>query len=590
MSDQPTNIVIKGDCLVVLQGLAACSFDSIVTDPPAGIAFMGKDWDDPEKWKYPITKHGFTDGGDRVPAPSIGAAARNPNCRNCKRHKRGWKNVPGCSCDEPDFDDQQSHRESRDKFIAWLRLVMVECLRVLKPGGHALVWAIPRTSHWTAMAIEEAGFEIRDSILHVFGQGFPKGLNISKAIDKAKGAERKVVKKGRGFDPKKNKAGQFDSISPSNVGINTESFNAKIGEVTEPATPEAQRWDGWGTQLKPAVEIWWLCRKPIEEETIVAQVLETGTGAINIGGCRIHSGPSEGGATSGETAFGQGSGWNPHENRETDIDRTMSQGRWPANIVFSHGPGCRKVGTRSVDAPVINRFTDGMKPFGDGAGHPYETVGGGTEEQAVYECQPGCPVGGLDPQSGELTSGRLPSYTGENRQNTSIFAGGGVFSHQGYEAEAGGASRFFQVFEPDYEEPFVYTGKASKRDKNTDLAALNAAEESLLNKHPTVKSQALMTYLVRLITPKGGKVLDPFAGSGSTLVAAATGGFLFLGIEREDEYWHIAKTRTDKALYRVQTEAQQRSAFEGMAELPEDAPSSCPPGRAASSRGRGIKC
>lgn len=130
---------------------------------------MGKEWDDPEKWKYPITKHGYTDGGERVAAPSIGSSSRNPNCRICKRHKRGWKDVPGCQCEKPDFDDRLSHLDARDKFIAWLRLVMVECLRVLKPGGHMLCWAIPRTSHWTATAIEEAGFEVKDSIMHIFG-------------------------------------------------------------------------------------------------------------------------------------------------------------------------------------------------------------------------------------------------------------------------------------------------------------------------------------------------------------------------------------------------------------------------------------
>ncbi len=228
--------------------------------------------------------------------------------------------------------------------------------------------------------------------------------------------------------------------------------------------------------------------------------------------------------------------------------------------------GCKRVGTKTVQAPVINRFTDGMKPFGDGAGHPYETVGGGEEEQAVYECEPGCPVAKLDEQSGEGVSKQAP-----RGQAMGYDDDGAVRAHDHVDVvgrghnDQGGASRFFANFEPDIDAPFIYTGKASKRDKNADLE-----EEGLINKHPTVKSQALMLYFVRLVTPPGGIVLDPFAGSGSTGVAAATGNFRFILIERETNFWQIAKVRTDKALGRAQSEKAQRDAFEAMAELPEE--------------------
>ena len=162
--------IITGDCLEVLRGIDSCSIDACVTDPPAGIAFMGKAWD--------------------------------------------------------------GSKGGRDQWIAWLASVMAEVLRALKPGGHAVVWALPRTSHWTGMALETAGFEIRDCLSHLFGSGFPKSLDVSKSIDRAAGAERDGV-------------GDYGSSL-----------------VTAPATDDAKRWDGWGTALKPAAEMWWLVRKP----------------------------------------------------------------------------------------------------------------------------------------------------------------------------------------------------------------------------------------------------------------------------------------------------------------------------------------
>lgn len=694
--NQPVNVVIQGDCLEVLKTFADGSVDSVVTDPPAGIEFMGSEWDTFRQgrlkaYSKPMApadnvREGEQGFRERMSANPSFQQKANARCAACQRYR--FSGTP-CECEVPDWELDTS---TRDTFIAFMREVMAECLRVLKPGGHALVWAIPRTSHWTATAIEDAGFEIRDSIMHIFGQGFPKSHNVSKAIDKAKGAKRKVVKEGRGFDPEKNKSGQFDAIRPSNVGVNTPAFNARIGEVTEPATPEAQEWDGWGTQLKPAVEVWWLCRKPLQAKNVMSQVLETGTGAINIDGTRIGKSKRVPGGLSRTPGTSLSGSVDGSLRRETGEEggHNPNVGRWPANLVLSHGPGCRQIGTRQVDAPTINRFTDGMKPFGEGAGHPYETSGGGTEELAVYECQPGCPVAGLDEQGkkmGSHSAGCATSPKFERSENTNTYgkaseglAGarhgddGGVsrffqtfepgyecepgcpvaaLDEQSgelksgaldlssisaenkiygarpknqtgeYEANSGGASRFFQTFEPDYDVPFIYTGKASKKDKNADLevqsllpallepkpklkeAELEQIRDELAregvepwfagtrqylaervpkdlrrffqavrtwdaNSHPTVKSQALMTYLVRLVTPKGGVVLDPFAGSGSTLVAAVTEGFKFIGIEREPDFHRIATKRTEKARARVETENQQRAAFEAMAELPED--------------------
>jgi DNA modification methylase len=210
--------LFHGDCLEVMATMEDNSIDSIVCDPPAGISFMGKKWD-----------------GDKG---------------------------------------------GRNAWIAWMASIAAECLRVLKPGGHAFVWALPRTSHWTATAWEDAGFEVRDRVAHVFGSGFPKSLDVSKAIDKAAGATREVI----GPDPEAARRNKTTSKFGSIYG---EIDDAESVPLTAPATAEAAQWDGWGTALKPAMEDWWLFRKPLAERTVAANVLRWGTGAINVDKCRV---------------------------------------------------------------------------------------------------------------------------------------------------------------------------------------------------------------------------------------------------------------------------------------------------------------
>ncbi len=185
--------LLKGDCLVEMKALESNSIDALITDPPAGIAFMNKEWD---------------------------------------KDKGG-----------------------RNQWIAWFEEIMEECYRVLKPGAHGLVWALPRTSHWTATALENAGFEVRDVVNHIFGSGFPKSLDVSKAIDKAAGAKREVI----GVDPQAARRNKTVSKFASTYG---EIKDTDSCPVTAPATPEAKQWEGFGTALKPSVEIWLLVAKP----------------------------------------------------------------------------------------------------------------------------------------------------------------------------------------------------------------------------------------------------------------------------------------------------------------------------------------
>lgn len=406
--------IFKGDCLEVLRGLEPNSVDSVVTDPPAGISFMGKSWD--------------------------------------------------------------SDKGGRDQWIAWMTDVMRECLRALKPGGHALVWAIPRTSHWTATALENAGFEIRDVVTHLFGSGFPKSMDISKAIDKAAGAEREVVGVNEAFAKRQNK--QRKGISWTGQDDGGFSNPETVGQITSPATDAAKRWEGFGTALKPASEHWILCRKPLGEKTVAANVLKHGTGGLNIDASRIaHASEADRASATpqGKVVRNNFKPGEKVEGKETNRPDT-SLGRFPANLVLSHNPDC--------DA----------------------------------ECSPGCAVAELDRQSGMLKSGGGTKTTGGRKSSQ---AGWKEVRREGYQCEpdTGGASRFF------------YVAKASKRDKGNG------------NTHPTVKNTKLMEYLIRLVTPPGGTVLDPFMGSGSTGVAALREGFSFVGIEASDEYFSIAENR-----------------------------------------------
>jgi site-specific DNA-methyltransferase (adenine-specific) len=253
-------LLLLGDCLDRLRKMPDNSVDSVVTDPPYGLSFMGK------KWDYD------------VPSEEI------------------WR----------------------------------ECLRVLKPGGHLLAFAGTRTQHRMAVRIEDAGFEIRDMIAWVYGSGFPKSLDVSKAIDKAAGAEREVVgQKVRGDVEKAKASGSTYAAAEANKN-NKAIFGYGVENITSPATPEAQQWLGWGTALKPALEPITVARKPLGEKTVAANVLAHGTGAINVDGCRVATTDSL--QTLGGSFSFAGSG-GANETGKKIAMRDSGLGRWPSNLI-----------------------------------------------------------------------------------------------------------------------------------------------------------------------------------------------------------------------------------------------------------------
>ena len=295
--------------------------------------------------------------------------------------------------------------------------VWQECLRVLKPGGHLLAFAGTRTQHRMAVNIEDAGFKIRDMMAWIYGSGFPKSHNISKALDKAAGAEREVTG-----------SRTADDIRGGNMHAANRGVSHTIELRDKPATPEAQQWEGWGTALKPALEPITVARKPLSENTVAANVLKHGTGGINI-----------------------------------DESRIGGEGRFPANLIHDGGD------------EVVDVLKDAARFF--------------------Y-----CPKASKKDRDEGLDKM-------EEQQFVQWQTGNGA------------------------------SGKPSSLSEGRDTKRRNT--------HPTVKPTDLMRYLVRLVTPKGGTVLDPFMGSGSTGKAAVSDGFDFIGIEIDPDYLAIAKERID---------------------------------------------
>lgn len=562
-----------GDNLAVMATLPDNSVDAVVTDPPAGISMMCKDWD----------------------------------------HDKG----------------------GRTQWIAWMTQVAAECRRILKPGGHALVWAIPRTAHWTATAWEDAGFEVRDRIAHCFGSGFPKSARVNRdpmfcqcdetacSASSTSREQQQQVRTGTGLDascddplceddlhltrtvedfldgchpgcgsygePAQKVQGFFpeqtplpgyaqehirfseplgvqDSLSLHNLSparcsdhlssqgyslhdscekarqhgtLSSIKLHHKISSDSElqashkssndesllafsGSTPNQERHslplckacgkpdaNGFGSALKPAIEDWWLLRKPLDG-TIAGNVLAHGTGALNIDGCRV-----------GTETRTNASKPRADRNGFVDgfVDGTQSQhhdyGRFPANFIHDGSPEvveCFPVSNQKPAAPSTFRRTQ-------------DTTGWSGGSKAAE-------VAGLD------------------------------------RGDSGSAARYFKTC-PDIDpEDFVarrlvYGAKANNRDRSEGCEGLdvkscgmmeddnyaiktgagNLRDTKRSNFHPCVKSTSLMTYLCRLVTPPGGTILDPFAGSGSTGKAALLENFGFIGIEQDPEYLAICAAR-----------------------------------------------
>ena len=525
--------VQQGDCLEVLGYLEDDCIDAVVTDPPAGIEFMGKEWDR-FKAKEPVSSGQQTEAWDVHAGTPF---ARQPTPR--PRGKTGADLQP--------FQD-------------FITAAFTEVYRVLKPGGHALVWALPRTSHHTMMGLERAGFDIRDVVVHLQGQGFPKSLDVGKAIDRAAGAEREVVGIKRNYA---NADGTLHVGKAVYIGIaGNPGGNFKptpnMAFLTTPATDAARQWDGWGTALKPAAEYWVLARKPLEG-TVAQNVLKWGTGALNIGAARV------GNAQvlintfdDGMKPFGEGAG-HPYTSKTV-------AGRWPANVALSHSEWCTEVGRTEIKGSRIDKpaVPTPNAPYGsDGlhGEHPARGIGDedGKETVSVWACPPFCAVRMLDQQSGDKrgASGRASGPTLGLMGTQGVYgpAKGENMGEPRFYGDTGAASRFFFVAKASRGEREAGLAEAGIEPARSQYRPNDPGEASdrvdrlhgsvpRLNDHPTCKSLSLMRWLVRLITPPNGLILDPFAGSGTTGAAARLEGFRCIMVEQDQRYTEIATART----------------------------------------------
>jgi site-specific DNA-methyltransferase (adenine-specific) len=445
--------LILGDCLDVLKSMDANTFTAVVTDPPAGIAFMGKEWD---------------------------------------KDKGG-----------------------RDAWIAWMTGVAKECLRVCKPGAHALVWGLPRTSHWTATAWEDAGWEVRDRVAFAFGSGFPKSAAIDKHIDKKAGAVREVV--GKAILP---------TLPAGADGGLWQGMGQPPHEtcVTAPSTPDAKTWAGYGTALKPAVEDWWLLRKPIEKGLSIAEnCVKHGTGALAIDNSRVDTKDTI--IQSGDTVnIARGACHEGYDRPNATMFRTGKpkerggpahpSGRFPANLAHDSSPEVlaefAKAGARppTKPHPAYNKYLDPSKKSWrfKSMESKISDIGG-----SVARFFTSCPA----------ESGDYPPFL--------------------YGAKAGRKEK-----EKGLTEPKCMTYWDDTHHDN-NLASPNRyvrEQKAIACSHPTVKSLSLMRWLCGLVKmPEYNLILDPFAGTGTTLIACKQLGMDAVGIEQSPEYVRIANLR-----------------------------------------------
>lgn len=442
-----------GDCLDVLWREPPCSVDSVVTDPPAGISLMQSAWDNDK-------------GG-------------------------------------------------RNRWIAWLAERIYAAKRVMKPGAHALIWALPRTSHWTGMAIEDGGLEVRDVMHLAFGSGMPKSRNLG---------------------------------------------------------------NGRGTGLKPSHEHWFLCRKPLDGTTST-NVERYGTGGLNIDACRVaHASPADFAAHDAGVKAIKARGGSMAQSWKNSSDLSgandvSAEGRWPPNFAMIHSESCQRVGTKAIKAnptwDTPNRDTEASSFTGGEVSPVRHAAPDGTEDVPVFDCAEDCPVREMDTQSGEcVVSGTARKGLPHHGSSTGYQGGFGDASRM-LQSDTGTASRYFPQFEwSDLDDvlPFVYFAKASRAERErglehfrgraaqTDTPNPQGIKEGARNTHPTPKSIAAMEYFCRLVTPPGGKVLDLFMGTASIGVGALLGGFEYLGIEQndtdEEPFVSIARARLEHVIGR----------------------------------------
>jgi len=444
-----TNIILNGDCIEHMKELPDNSVDAIITDPPYNLGFMGKEWDTLDKTQF---------------------GKKGEEGENDLKIKKNFNVLP-------------RYNAKKSGFQEFMFEFGKEALRVLKPGGYLLSMGGTRTYHRLVCGIEDAGFEIRDTIMWLYGSGFPKSLNIGKQIDKIHGNEREDL-------------GIIKGVGNNN----TNSMNSGESKTSEfkheyVLTKGNSEWEGWGTALKPACEPIVVARKPLSEKNVALNVLKWGTGGINIDECRIGTThPSRETINNEKGMFNLGGG---------KIGKEIQGGRFPANIILDEEAGRmldEQSGNTGAFAPVKqakrpNNVYGDYEYFGDN-GKTFRNDKGGASR--FFYCA-----------KASKSERNLGCEEMEIKQTTG--GGGGI---------------------GDYLE-----------DVNSASGKYGSEKAPAKNNHPTVKPIKLMEYLIKLISREGAIILDPFIGSGTTAIACLKLNRQFIGIEKEPEYIKIAKAR-----------------------------------------------
>lgn len=441
----------NGNCLDVLKEYPDNHFDSVVTDPPYLISFMGKKWD---------TEDALTTE------------------------------------------------------------IFEEILRVLKPGGHLLSFGATRTFHRMVVMVEDAGFEIRDTISWVYGSGFPKSHNISLAIDKQSGFQPTVIgeKIGKTSENLNGLSRKGDDSENSKglgaYGIGAKQKNTEI-DVVAPTSNLAKEWEGWGTGLKPAMELITVARKPIKEKTIAENVVVHGTGAINIDECRVDGSPR----TTSDIQWSSNAIYGERNHDRGARSYLTTEGRWPANVIHDGSEEVMKLfpttkKSASVKGTEPSKVTNGI--YGEFAERvPFESYGDEGSAARFFYC---------------------PKASTSDREEG------------------------LEDFEPKHTAASEFRPNHMVKAENGESGSAYGRFTKRKNIHATVKPTDLMAYLCRLVTPKGGLVLDPFMGSGSTGKACMREGFKFVGIDMEQDYVDIAEARIKFEL----SKRENKTTLEGL--------------------------
>ena len=483
--------VVQADCLDVLRGVPESSIDALICDPPYGLGFMGVKWDT------------YGDGKGRKPS---GKATFDQVGGNSHARKPGGVEL--------------IHMKENQRFQVKATEWAAAMLRVAKPGAHLVAFGGSRTFHRLTCAIEDAGWEIRDCLMWLYGSGFPKSLNVQQAINKAaRGAPQ------GGADPLSPNHGKFKGgctpDSPQGRGFGA-GAGAFMQEASSGRGDDEGPWEGWGTALKPAWEPIILAREPLAG-TVAANVAAHGTGGLNIDGCRI--------ATDDRLSIGSNNRSNASVNFGMKDDKSAQEqnplGRWPANLC--------------LDAEAAEMLAAQGGPRGGGTGRVVGNL------KAVS-------VDALEAERRAVLERQAIDVDAMRRQVDAAYGvvdvAPGVRTSPFY-ADNSGASRFFYCAKASRSErdagltefPSVAGGMVSNTSGQHITRRDGGALGPVKNNHPTVKPIALMRWLCRLVTPPGGLILDPFAGSGTTGIAALAEGYRFIGVEREASYCAIARRR-----------------------------------------------